>query len=178
MTSFRPSQALRDKRRAAEAKHAAEALKNYVPKEGEHVLWPGFPPVTDEHICNESNRVGKHELCEKWNLCKDNEERKEVFRELAFYVRKYDRIAPTLPPCQNLDIPPGCKKDHVQLIAHWSDEVKVYEVTFSFELVFGSKNARIKRFNSWETKFKAFLQNSSLKEIISHTGMKVKLVSK
>lgn len=155
-----------------------EAIKNYVPKEGEHVLWPGFPPVHDDTIRKESHRIGKEELCAKWEGCENNEERKEVYRELAHYIRQHDRITPRLDKYSDLDVPRGCKKDHVQIIAMWTDQKQVYEVTFSFELVFQTKRSRTKRFNSWEAKFKGFLQNASLREIITEPGMKVKLVEK
>lgn len=89
-------------------------------------------------------------------------------------IRKQQARMPDFPPYQNLPIPVGCKKDRCALVCDWQFLGKVYEVSFEFELVFGSQNARTKKFNSMETMMKALLQLSSLSDLNDTPGFTVK----
>lgn len=105
------------------------------------------------------------------------EREKEVLQKFE-NLRKHIASKPYLPDFplyQNLDVPAGCKKDYCRIVNdYWVFLGKRYIVEFTFEIVFGSKISRLKKFNSMEKKMNGLLANSSHTELAETPGFVVK----
>lgn len=78
---------------------------------------------------------------------------------------------PDFPAYQNLPVPIGCDKVNCKLQVPWQSGNHQYIVNFHFEIVAGSKNAYIKKFNSIERKLIALLQTAPEEAIRNFPGI-------
>lgn len=82
---------------------------------------------------------------------------------------------PDFPPYENLVPPVGCKHEHIRIVNdYWVFLDKRYIVEFTFEIAYGSKNAKEKKINSMEKKMQALLKLCSHTEIAETPGFTVK----
>lgn len=104
-------------------------------------------------------------------------EREAEVRRKFENLRKAQKAAafmPDFPPYQNLEVPPGCRKDIIRIVNdYWVFLGKRYIVEFTFEIVFGSKNSREKKIRSMAKKMEAMMKLCSHTELAETPGFTV-----
>lgn len=80
----------------------------------------------------------------------------------------------SLPPYQNLTAPKGAKVHVVDFVADFQDRSKkTYNIKFTAEIVYGSKNSLKQKINTMEDLFIRFARERSLEELVRTPGIKI-----